>query len=51
MTSSVSYEISEYTSKTGSTRSFVVRGDTKSIKDDLIRLGGKYNQHLTGGVG
>lgn len=45
------YEISEYKSKTGSTASFVVRGDTKNIKEELKKLGGKYNANLTGGAG
>lgn len=34
-----------------SERSFVVRGDTKPVKDALIEIGGKYNPHLRGGPG
>lgn len=34
-----------------SDRSFVVRGETKDIKDDMKALGGKYNRNLEGGVG
>lgn len=34
-----------------STLSIVVRGDTKTYKDSLKLLGGKYNPKLTGGPG
>ena len=39
-------EIAEYSDK-----SFVVRGDTKPIKECLKALGGKWNPYLKGGKG
>lgn len=41
-----------YTSKTGVTNSFVVRGEgTRFFKTLLTSLGGKFNTYLTGGAG
>jgi hypothetical protein len=34
-----------------SDKSIVVRGDTKPIKDELMKLGGKWNPSLSGGPG
>jgi hypothetical protein len=36
--------------KDGRVKSFVVKGDTKSIKDDLKNLGGRYNGALGGWI-
>lgn len=40
----MSVVIQSYTDK-----SFVVRGDSKPIKDELLKLGGKWNPGLSGG--
>jgi hypothetical protein len=40
------FEIVDYSDK-----SFAVVGDTKSIKDDLKRLGGRFNFRLSCGAG
>ena len=34
-----------------SDKSFVIRGDTRDVKEELKRLGGKYNSRLRGGPG
>ena len=36
--------------KDGNIKSFVVKGDTKAIKEELKQLGGRWNQTLGGWV-
>jgi len=43
---SFTFTIEEYSPK-----SFVVRGDTKRFKEELKKLRGRYNPHLTNGPG
>lgn len=43
--------ITDLTVESYSEKAFVIRGETKKYKEQLIDLGGKYNSRLKGGPG